>query len=210
MARKMMLLLGALILLGSQSWAAQNGPKISVGDDPSRKEGNPGLVLIEVSDFQCPYCGQGAREVLAQVEDKFVRTGKVELIFLDFPLPMHPDASKAAAAAACAGDQNKFWEMHHELFTHQDALSSEQLAGYAGKLGLDVAAFQKCISSGKTVPGIREDMRVVQNLGINGTPAYLLGRRIPGGDKVQILDMVKGLPPYEDLEKKINALLTSE
>ncbi len=204
-----MLLLGTLILLGSRSWA-QNGPKISVGDDPSRKEGNPGLVLVEVSDFQCPYCAQGARNVLPQVYEKFVRTGKVELIFLDFPLPMHPDAAKAAAAAACAADQNKFWEMHHELFAHQDALAAEQLAGYAGKLGLDVPAFQKCISSGKTVPGIREDMRTVQNLGINGTPAYLLGRRIPGSDKVQILDMVKGLPPYEDLEKKINALLTSE
>lgn len=52
MARKLMLLIGALILLGSQSWAAKKGPKISVGDDPSMKEGNPGLVLIEVSDFQ--------------------------------------------------------------------------------------------------------------------------------------------------------------
>ena len=148
--------------------------------------------------------------MLTQVYDKFVRTGKVELVYLDLPLPMHPHAFKAAEAAACAGDQNKFWEMHHELFAHQTALAPEQLSGYAGELGLDVAAFQKCLSSGKKAPGIREDMRVTGNLGINGTPAYLLGRRLPGGDKVQILDMVKGLPPYEDLEKKINALLTSE
>jgi protein-disulfide isomerase len=206
----MTFLISALLLLGAQSWAAQKGPKISVADDPSMKEGNPGLVLIEVSDFQCPFCGRGARDVLPQVYDKFVRTGKVELIFLDFPLPMHPDASKAAAAAACAADQNKFWEMHHELFAHQDALSSEQLAGYAGNVGLDVAAFQKCISSGKVVPGIREDMRTVQNLGINSTPAYLLGRRIPGGDKVQILDTIKGAQKYEIFEEKIKALLTSE
>lgn len=148
--------------------------------------------------------------MLPQVYDKFVRTGKVELIFLDFPLPMHPDASKAAAAAACAADQNKFWEMHHELFAHQNALSSEQLTGHAGNVGLDVAAFQKCISSGKTVPGIREDMRTVQNLGINSTPRYLLGRRIPGGDKVQILDIIEGAKPYEVFEEKINALLTSK
>ena len=148
--------------------------------------------------------------MLTQVYDKFFRTGKVELIFLDMPLPMHPDAARAAAAAACAGDQNKFWEMHHELFAHQQALGQEQLAGYAGELGLDAAAFQKCLADGKKVPGIREDMRTVQNLGITGTPAYLLGRRLPGGDKVQILDMVKGLPPYEALEKKINDLLTSK
>jgi protein-disulfide isomerase len=148
--------------------------------------------------------------VLTQVHDKFVRTGKVELIFLDMPLPMHPNAFKAAEAAACAGDQKKFWEMHHELFANQRALAPEQLSGYAGALGLDVTAFQKCLSGGKKAPGIREDMRTAQNLGINGTPAYLLGRRLPGGDKVQILDMVKGLPPYEELEKKINALLTSQ
>lgn len=148
--------------------------------------------------------------MLTQVYDKFVRTGKVELVFLDLPLPMHPHAFKAAEAAACAGDQNKFWEMHHELFANQRALAPEQLAGYAGELGLDVAAFQKCLSGGKKAPGIREDMRVAQNLGITGTPAYLLGHRLPGGDKVQILDMIKGLPTYEDLEKKINALLTTE
>lgn len=210
MARKTMLLFGALLLLGTQSWAFQKGQKISVADDPSMKEGNPGLVLIEVSDFQCPFCGRGARDVLPKVYEKFIRTGKVELIFLDFPLPMHPDASKAAAAAACAADQSKFWEMHHELFAHQDALSSEQLAGHAGNVGLDVPAFQKCIASGKTVPGIREDMRTVQNLGINSTPAYLLGRRVPGGDKVQILDSIKGAKPYEEFEEKINALLTSK
>ena len=148
--------------------------------------------------------------MLTQVYDKFVRTGKVELIYLDLPLPMHPHAFKAAEAAACAGDQNKFWEMHHELFANQGALAPEQLSGYAGELGLDVAAFQKCLSGGKKAPGIREDMRVAQNLGIGSTPMYLLGRRISGGDKVQILDSIKGAQTYEVFEEKINALLTSE
>ncbi len=148
--------------------------------------------------------------MLPQVYDKFVRTGKVEFVFLDLPLPMHPDAFKAAAAAACAGDQNKFWEMHHELFANQEALAREQLLGYARELGLDMAAFEKCLASENKVPGIREDMRTAQNLGISGTPAYLLGRRIPGGDKVQILDSIKGAQKYEVFEEKINALLTSK
>jgi protein-disulfide isomerase len=148
--------------------------------------------------------------VLPQVYDKFVRTGKVELIYLDLPLPFHRNAFKAAEAAACAGDQNKFWEMHHELFANQGALAPEQLSGYAGELGLDVAAFQKCLSSGKKAPGIREDVRTAQNLGIGSTPMYLLGRRISGGDKVQILDSIKGAQGYEVFEEKINALLTSE
>jgi protein-disulfide isomerase len=148
--------------------------------------------------------------VLQPVHEKFVRTGKVELIYLDLPLQMHPHAFKAAEAAACAGEQKMFWEMHHQLFANQKALAPERLPGHAEELGLDVAAFQKCLSSGKHAGGIREDMRTAQNLGITGTPAYLLGRRLPGGDKVEVLDMVKGLPPYEVLEKKILALLGSK
>jgi protein-disulfide isomerase len=148
--------------------------------------------------------------VLPQVYEKFVRPGKVELIFLDLPLQMHPYALKAAEAAACAGDQKMFWDMHHLLFANQQALAPGQLPGYAEQLGLDVAAFQKCLSSGQHGAEIREDMRAAQSLGITGTPAYVLGRRIPGTDKVEVLDIVKGLPPYEVLEKKITDLLASK
>lgn len=199
------------LFLGPQTWAqAQIGRKIAVGDYPSKKEGSPGLVLIEVSDFQCPYCGQSAREVLPKVDEKFVHTGKVELIFLDLPLQMHPQALQAAEAAACAGDQKKFWEMHDLLYAHQHDLAPAQLPGYAETLGLDVPAFQKCLSSGRHVPGIRSNVRVAHSLDISGTPAYLLARRIPGGDKVQVVDIIHGLPPYEELEKKLDALLASK
>lgn len=147
--------------------------------------------------------------MLSPVYEKFVRTGKVELIFLDLPLEMHPHAFKAAEAAACAGEQKMFWDMHHLLFAKQQALAPEKLPGYAEELGLDVAAFQICLASGRQAAGIREDMRVAQTLGLTGTPAYLLGRRLPG-DKVEILDTIKGLPPYEFLENKLNALLTAK
>ena len=147
--------------------------------------------------------------MLPFVETQFVDTGKVELIFLDLPLQMHPHAFKAAEAAACAGDQKKFWEMHHHLFANQRDLAPERLPAYAEQLGLDVAAFQKCLSSGRQGAGIREDMRAAQILGITGTPAYLIGRRLPGGKKVEILEVVKGLPPYEYLEEKLNGFLTS-
>lgn len=141
--------------------------------------------------------------------EKFVRTGKVELIFLDLPLPMHPHAFKAAEAAACAGEQNMFWDMHHVLFANQQALAPDLLPGYAEELGLDVAAFQKCLSSGKQGAGIREDVRTVTVLGVNSTPRYLLGRRVPDSDKVEVLEIVRGVP-YEELEGKLNALLTAK
>jgi protein-disulfide isomerase len=148
--------------------------------------------------------------VLPQVHEKFIHTGKVELVFLNLPLPMHPNAFKAAEAAACAGDQQRFWDMHHLLFANQQGLSPAQLPGYAEELGLDVAAFQKCLASGRHAAQIRQDIRVAQSLGIRGTPAYVLARRLPGSDKVQVLDIVNGLPPYEELDKKINELLVTK
>lgn len=207
----LVVVLGVILGLGMESAVfAKKNPRISVGDDPSLKQGSPGLVLVEIGDFQCPYCARGARDVITQVHDNFVRTGKVELVFLDFPLPMHPHAFKAAEAAACAGEQKMFWEMHNQLFGYQQALAPDQLPTYAQDLGLDVPAFQECLVKGSHAAGIREDIRTVQNLGITGTPAYLLGRRLPEGDKIEVLEVVKGLPPYEDMETKINALLAPQ
>jgi protein-disulfide isomerase len=197
---------GLFLILGAPSWAfAKKGPKISVGDDPSMKEGSPGLVLVEVSDFQCFFCAKGAREVLPVVYEKFVATGKLELIYLDLPL-QGPRAFRAAEAAACAGDQDMFWDMHHQLFANQQGLSPDRLATYAEELGLDAAAFRKCLDSGRHAGGIREDMRAI----INSTPAYLLGRRVPDSDKVEILDVIRGAKPYEVFEKKINDLLAPQ
>lgn len=198
---------GAFLFLGAHSAMAQKGRKISLGDAPSMKKGSPELVLVEVSDFQCPYCGQGARNVLPLISQKFVDTGKVELVHLNLPLPMHPHAFKAAEAAACAGDQKAFWPMNHLLFNHQDALAPAQLPQYAEELGLDVAAFQKCLSSGQHGAGIRKEIRIAESLGITGTPAYLLGGRLPDSDKIQLLEILKGLPPYEELDKTITTLL---
>jgi protein-disulfide isomerase len=203
--------IGAFLVLGQPSSAiAQVGRKISMEGYPSMKEGSPELVLLEVVDFQCPYCGQGAREVLPEIHENFVHTGKVELVYLGLPLQMHSQAFKAAEAAACAGDQKKFWQMHDALFENQRALAPDQLQGYAEELGLDVATFQKCLASGRHDAEIRSSVRVAHSLGITGTPAYVLARRIPGGDKVQILDIVHSLPSYEELEKKLNTLLASK
>jgi protein-disulfide isomerase len=146
--------------------------------------------------------------VLPQIDEKFIDTGKVELVFLNLPLQMHPHAFKAAEAAACAGDQKKFWEMHDLLFNHQRELAPDQLSGYAQTLELDIPAFQKCLSSGRHEGEIRDSVRLAHSLGITGTPTYVLARRIKG-DKVEVLDIVHGAQS-EDLEKKINALLASK
>ncbi len=202
---------GLILCLGPQPWAvAQKGAKISVGDAPSLKEGSPEFVLVEVSDFQCPYCGQSTRQVLPQLRETYVHAGKIEMVFLDLPLQMHSNAFKAAEAAACAGDQKKFWPMHDLLFEHQQALAPAQLPGYAAEIGLDVPAFQACLADGKHAGRIRDHIRTAHSLGITGTPAYVLGRRISGSDKVQVVEVIKGVPEYDELEARIKALLVSK
>jgi len=201
---------GFVLLVSLSAALAMSGRKIWIGDDPSVKKGSPGVVLVEVADFECPYCGSGARDVLPKVYEKYVDPGKVELVFVDFPLQMHPHAFRAAQAAACAGDQSQFWEMHHLLFANQRDLGADRLPAYAAELGLDVDAFNKCLASGRHDGEIREDIRLAQSLGITGTPAYLLGRRVAGGDKLEVRQVVKGLPPYEELEKMLDSLLAAQ
>ena len=146
--------------------------------------------------------------MLPRLYEVYVKTGKVELVFLDFPLSMHDRAFQAAEAAQCAGDQEMFWDMHHELFGEDfGALGADKLVERAEILQLDVAVFRECLESGRHAAGIREDVRQVRRTGVTGTPAFLLGRRIPETDKVRIEEVVRGAVPFEELAKIIDGLL---
>ena len=110
---------------------------ISITDSPSKGLDSATVVIVEFSDFQCPYCGSAATGAVAQIMKDYVDTGKVKLVFKNFPLSFHQYAEKAAEAAECARDQGKFWEMHDKLFSNQNALTVNDLKGYAGELGLN-------------------------------------------------------------------------
>lgn len=118
-------------------------------------------------------------------------------------------AYRAAEAAQCAGDQGRFWEFHDKVFANSRSLLPADFLRYAAELELDREAFAACLEKGKA-GGIREDLRVARALGIGGTPAYVLGRRIQGGDKVEVLEILAGAVPFEVLETKIEAHLAGE
>jgi protein-disulfide isomerase len=104
---------------------------------PAKGASGARVILIEFSDFECPYCGRHFRQTLPRIDREYVQTGKVRYVFRHFPLEsLHKEAFKAAEAALCAGDQQKFWEMHDRLFAHQDALATGKLPGHAAALGL--------------------------------------------------------------------------
>jgi protein-disulfide isomerase len=149
-------------------------PRVQVGFDPARVRGNAKarVMIVEFSDYQCPYCGQveaTLKSVLAKHE------GTVALAFRDLPLTqIHPLAQGAAEASRCAGEQGKFWEYHDLLFGDQAGLDRNGLIAKAAKLQLDAKQFDSCISSGKFKAQIQQDSQEGMRAGVNGTPGFFI------------------------------------
>src|SRR2546430_13007673 len=95
---------------------------------------------------------------MPQIEQAYIKTGRVRYVVRDFPLEsIHADAFKAAEAAHCAGDGGAFWPMHHRLFAHQTELTREELPGHAQAVGIDVAAFRQCLEKRGDVDADRSE-----------------------------------------------------
>ena len=185
--------------------------ELSVDGDPFKGDKNAPLTLVEFSDFQCPFCGQYVRQTLPQIENEYIKTGKVKYVFRDFPLQsIHKDAFKAAEAAQCAGAQGKYWEMHDLLFNNQKALSPDNLSSYAKDLALDLSKFKECLDSGKSADGIRKDLEEGQKSGMKGTPSFFLGYTDPNSQKIKAKKFIRGATPYPTFKEAIEGLLSSK
>jgi protein-disulfide isomerase len=147
---------------------------VDVGKAPVRGNVNAPITVIEFSDFQCPYCVR-ARPVVARVRQAY--GDKVRWVFRHFPLNIHDLAQKAGEASACAGDQGKFWEMHDRLWEANGKLQVAELKGAATALGLDRAAFDACLDSGKHAGLVSADLAAGASFGVTGTPAFFINGR---------------------------------
>ncbi|HEV3457040.1 MAG TPA: thioredoxin domain-containing protein, partial [Thermoanaerobaculia bacterium] len=156
---------------------------------PARGPASAPVTIVEFSDFQCPFCSR-VTPTLEQVVSKY--GSKVRLVFRQFPLPMHPNAAKAAEAALCANEQGKFWEMHDAMFKDQAGLAVDGLkTKAAGIAGLNAASFNSCLDSGKETPAVQGDMQAGSKAGVNGTPAmFVNGRFISGAVSTDDLSKV--------------------
>jgi protein-disulfide isomerase len=154
-------------------------PRIAVAAvGPSRGDPKAPVTIVEFSDFECPFCVR-AEETVKKVLAAY--PGKVRLVYRDYPLPSHGRAQKASEAALCAGDQNKYWEMHEKLFANTRALEVGQLKQYAKDLGLTTDAFDKCLDSGEKAKLVEESKQAGEAAGVNGTPAFFInGRGLSG------------------------------
>jgi len=149
-------------------------PRVEVSVDPARVRGNPKakVMIVEFSDFQCPYCG-GVQATLQSVLAKHPDT--VALAYRDMPMSkIHPLARKAAEAARCAGEQGKFWEYHDLLFADQSKLDQDGLMDKARTLKLDEQQFESCLGSEKFKAQIQQDSQEGMRAGVSGTPGFFI------------------------------------
>lgn len=148
--------------------------EVSADDDPFIGDEDAPVTIIEFSDFQCPYCQRFYSETLPSILSNYVETGKVKIVFRDFPLGFHQYAQKASEAAECADDQGKFWEYHDRIFENQNLLSESNLKAWAQDLNLDTEEFNDCLDSGKYTEEVQEDMKDGSSYGVSGTPSFFI------------------------------------
>lgn len=160
-------------------------PKVDVAYDPSRVRGDAKapVVIVEFSDFQCPYC-QSVEATLKRLLTKY--DGRVSLAYRDLPLrDIHPQAELAAEASRCALEQGKFWEYHDLLFQNQNKLDRDGLVGLARDLKLDDKQFDSCLSSSRYKTQVEEDRQAGMRAGISGTPGFFINGNMVSGNQPQ-------------------------
>jgi len=178
---------------------------INTEADPVMGSEDAKLVMVEFSDYQCPFCKRHTTNVWPELKKQYVDTGKMKLVFHDFPLTrIHKEASLAAQAATCAGDQDKYWEMHDRLFEHPKAI--KPVSGHAEFLGLEMVAFNECISSEKYADEVKQDTEQALELGIRSTPTFIFGVTDENGELVG-KRLIRGAQPLEKFQEEIDKLL---
>ncbi len=168
--------------------------KPGIGDDPYI--GNPGapVQIIAFEDFQCPFCKRAA-PVMKSILQKY--PDEVVYVYKDFPLEtIHPQSKEAALAANCADEQDEFWAYHTLLFENQeDFTESSIFSTLAQKAGLDVIAFDACLSDQRHLPAVQQDQDEGLLAGVQSTPTYFVnGVKVEGlfseDQWVEIIDSV--------------------
>jgi len=163
--------------------AVPDTARVSVKDRFALGAGDAPVTIVEFTDYECPFCKRFHQTTFRSLSRDYIDTGKVRWFVLDLPLPMHPNANRAAQAVHCAGEQDKFWEMRKVLFENAPLPNSEFLPEYGQELGLDQRAFDDCLASNRYLNQIVTDSKAAAENRITGTPTFIIGKS--GGDWVE-------------------------
>ncbi len=170
-----------------------NPPRVQpiIGDhSPSRGPVDAPIVLVEYTDFQCPFCGR-VQPALESLRERY--GDSIRMVFKHLPLAMHQQAQFAAEASLCAGDQDGFWPMHDWLFINHTTISRETVLAQATEQGLDIDALNVCLDEGTHTADVAADLKEAGSFGITGTPGFTVNGRI-----------LTGAQPFENFVKVID------
>jgi protein-disulfide isomerase len=194
--------------MDAKRWPVPAGAiSLSIEGAPSRGENTAPVTMVEFTDYQCPFCGRHATQVLPTIISDYVNTGRVKYVLRDFPLQSHPDAPKAAEAAYCAGDQGKYWEMHDLIFADQHNLAISDLWARARSLGLDPLRFASCLASGKFTAQVAKSLADAQSAGVEAAPTFFLAPSNPGGTTLKTATKLTGALPFASYKIALDILL---
>jgi len=167
--------------------------------------GDPGarITIVEFGDYQCTYCHAFHQNTKDQLIQDYVNTGKVNFVFRDFPLN-GPASVLAAQAAYCAGDQNKYWQYHDELYNNWGGentgwVNQKSLDQFANNVNLDLTEFDTCISDKKYEQKVVDNQQFGTKLGVNATPSFIIF-----SDKKVIT--IVGAQPYSVFKQTLDSI----
>ena len=156
------------------------------GTEPVLGDPDAPVLIEEFSDYQCPFCAKFFKNTMSQLETEYIETGKVRLVYKDYPLSFHQNAAPAAVAAYCAGDQKNYWGMHDALFLNLDMWSGATdpnpiFTDIAKALKLNTKKFAACLGSGDYDDLIDANQAEGVQKGVTGTPGFFVnGQKIVG------------------------------
>ncbi len=186
-----------------QAVAPQNtGPvKVSLDDDPLLGDKNAPVTLVEFSDYECPFCKRHFDQVYSQLKKDYIDTGKVKLVYRDFPLSFHdPMATTEAIAASCAREQGGdpvYFKFHDEMFkrttSNGNGLSKDKIYTIATDLGLNTDNLKNCVEAAKYKAEVAKDIADGTKVGVSGTPSFFIGKS--SGTEIDGT-MLVGAQPY--------------
>ena len=217
--------IGAALLVFAVVWPSIRPVAAVVAVDPvtypnasDNTMGDPNALIKieEFSDFQCPFCERFHQETEPLLRQYYIDTGKVLFVYRSMGNfvsqnlgSARRESQDAALAAYCAGDQNKFWEMHAHLFANvlgEDAgsFTDRRLQAIAEKAGLNLDEFNSCYGSGKYEDRVQQDLEDGQAAGITGTPGFLVTYTVNGETKTKLIE---GAQPFSTFQQELEAIL---
>ena len=160
--------------------------------------------IVEYTDYQCPFCQRFHITAFTEIKKAYIDTGKVRFFSKDMPLDFHPNAMRAAMAARCAGEQNKFWELRDVMGANPNSLDMDHIINFAGDLKMNTSTLRACIDSGKYKDPVQTDVLEAMKIGANGTPTFIVGKSVGNGVDG---DLVVGAMPFQMFDSKIKELM---